>query len=100
MVSKITLGTQELRVGRIGLGCMGMSQWYGAMDDTESVRTLVRAVERGVDFFDYGPFTNKRPLQREFAGRREEVVIATKFGFHLHPARLNRRCSPTHFPDA
>lgn len=74
MVSKITLGTQGLRVGRIGLGCMGMSQWYGATDDTESVRTLHRAIELGVDFFDsaeaYGPFTNERLLQRAFAGRR------------------------------
>ncbi|MBD8596648.1 aldo/keto reductase [Pseudomonas sp. W2Oct36] len=87
MVSKITLGTQGLRVGRIGLGCMGMSQWYGATDDTESVRTLHRALELGVDFFDsaeaYGPFTNERLLQRAFAGRREEVVIATKFGFRI-----------------
>ncbi|PHX42307.1 aldo/keto reductase [Pseudomonas sp. NZIPFR-PS5] len=87
MVSKITLGTQGLRVGRLGLGCMGMSQWYGATDDTESVRTLHRALELGVDFFDsaeaYGPFTNERLLQRAFAGRREEVVIATKFGFRI-----------------
>lgn len=87
MVSKITLGTQGLQVGRIGLGCMGMSQWYGATDDTESVRTLHRAIELGVDFFDsaeaYGPFTNERLLQRAFAGRREEVVIATKFGFRI-----------------
>lgn len=66
---------------------MGMSQWYGATDDTESVRTLHRALELGVDFFDsaeaYGPFTNERLLQRAFAGRREEVVIATKFGFRI-----------------
>ncbi|MFH3698656.1 aldo/keto reductase, partial [Acinetobacter baumannii] len=64
-----------------------MSQWYGATDDTESVRTLHRAIELGVDFFDsaeaYGPFTNERLLQRAFAGRREEVVIATKFGFRI-----------------
>lgn len=87
MVSTITLGTQGLQVGRIGLGCMGMSQWYGATDDNESLRTLHRALELGVNFFDsaeaYGPFTNERLLQRAFAGRRGEVVIATKFGFRI-----------------
>lgn len=87
MVSTITLGTQGLQVGRIGLGCMGMSQWYGATDDNESLRTLHRALELGVNFFDsaeaYGPFTNEQLLQRAFAGRRGEVVIATKFGFRI-----------------
>ncbi|TFY86695.1 aldo/keto reductase [Pseudomonas kairouanensis] len=92
MVSKISLGTQGLRVGRIGLGCMGMSQWYGATDDNESIRTLHRALELGVDFFDsaeaYGPYTNEQLLQRAFAGRREQVVIATKFGFRIQDGQI------------
>ncbi|KJV28088.1 aldo/keto reductase [Luteibacter yeojuensis] len=81
------LGSQGLEVGAIGLGCMGMSQSYGPADDGESIATLHRAVELGCNFFDtaegYGPYANEELLGRAFRGRREEVVLATKFGFRF-----------------
>lgn len=87
MLQKRSLGTQGLEVSSLGLGCMGMSQSYGAFDDAESVATLHRALELGVTFLDtaevYGPFTNEALLGRALAGRRDQVVIATKFGFHI-----------------
>src|ERR1700733_2241004 len=80
-----SLGTQGLRVSAIGLGCMGMSQSYGTPDDVESAATLDRAIELGCLFFDtaeaYGPFTNEILLGRCLQGKRDRVVIATKFGF-------------------
>jgi aryl-alcohol dehydrogenase-like predicted oxidoreductase len=82
-----TLGTQGLKVGAIGLGCMGMSYAYGTPDDAESIATIHRALELGVTMLDtaeiYGPFTNERLVGRAIAGRRERVVIATKFGFRF-----------------
>jgi aryl-alcohol dehydrogenase-like predicted oxidoreductase len=79
-----TLGGQGLRVSALGLGCMGMSQSYGPADDQESVATIHRALDLGVTFLDtadmYGPFTNERLVGRAIAGRRDEVVLATKFG--------------------
>jgi aryl-alcohol dehydrogenase-like predicted oxidoreductase len=79
-----TLGSQGLRVSAIGLGCMGMSQSYGPADDQESIATIHRALDLGVTFLDtadmYGPFTNERLVGRAIAGRRDEVVLATKFG--------------------
>ncbi len=82
-----TLGTQRLTVGAIGLGCMGMSFAYGTGDDAESIATIHRALELGVTFFDtaevYGPYTNEKLVGRALAGRRDDVVIATKFGFAL-----------------
>lgn len=87
MLSKRKLGSQGLEVSAIGLGCMGMSQWYGATDDRESIATIHRAVELGVTFFDtaevYGPFTNEELLGRALEGRREKVVVATKFGWRI-----------------
>ena len=81
------LGTQGLTVSALGLGCMGMSQHYGAGDDAESIATIHRALELGVNFFDtaevYGPYTNEELLGKALAGRREQAVIATKFGFDL-----------------
>jgi aryl-alcohol dehydrogenase-like predicted oxidoreductase len=78
------LGTQGLRVSAEGLGCMGMSEFYGQTDEQESIATIHRALELGVTFLDtadmYGPFTNERLVGRAIADRRERVVLATKFG--------------------
>jgi aryl-alcohol dehydrogenase-like predicted oxidoreductase len=78
------LGTQGLEVSAEGLGCMGMSEFYGPTDEAEAVATIHRALELGVNFLDtadmYGPFTNEELISRAIAGRREEVVLATKFG--------------------
>ena len=87
MLKKRKLGREGLEVSALGLGCMGMSQSYGVPDEAESIATLHRAIELGVTFFDtaeaYGPFTNEELLGRALKGRRDEVVIATKFGFKL-----------------
>ena len=78
------LGSQGLEVSAEGLGCMGMSEFYGPTDETEALATIHRALDLGVDFLDtadvYGPFTNERLVGRALAGRRHEVVLATKFG--------------------
>src|SRR5262249_11968650 len=83
------LGTQGLVVSEQGLGCMGMSEFYGPADEKESLATLDRALELGVAFFDssdvYGPYTNEELLGRAFKGRRDKVVIATKFGIRRDP---------------
>ncbi len=81
------LGSSGLSVSAMGLGCMGMSTTYGPADETESLATLRRALELGINFFDtaeqYGPYHNEELLGRAFAGRRHEVVLATKFGFKI-----------------
>ncbi|MBW4487938.1 MAG: aldo/keto reductase [Trichocoleus desertorum ATA4-8-CV12] len=78
------LGSQGLTVSAIGLGCMGMSEFYGAGDETESIATIHRALELGVTFLDtadmYGPFTNEKLVGRAIADRRDQVILATKFG--------------------
>jgi aryl-alcohol dehydrogenase-like predicted oxidoreductase len=83
------LGTQGLSVSALGLGCMGMSDFYGPTDDVESTATLHRAIDLGVDFFDtadmYGPFTNEMLVGRALRGVRDRVVIATKFGNRRSP---------------
>jgi aryl-alcohol dehydrogenase-like predicted oxidoreductase len=96
---KRRLGSQGLTVSALGLGCMGMSQSYGTADDAESIATVHRALELGIDFFDtaevYGPFTNEQLLGRALRGRREGVVIATKFGFRFdHGRRVGPDSSP------
>jgi aryl-alcohol dehydrogenase-like predicted oxidoreductase len=92
MLPRRKLGGQGLEVSVLGLGCMGMSQSYGVPDERESVATLERALELGVTLFDtaeaYGPFTNEELLGRTFQGRREQVMLATKFGFRFEGGQL------------
>lgn len=101
-MEKRALGRQGLRTSALGLGCMGMSWAYGAPDDDESIATIHRAIELGCDFFDtaeaYGPWTNERLLGRALKGRRDEVVVATKFGWEFAPdgERLGTNSRPEH----
>src|SRR3954454_3735679 len=78
------LGQQGLEVSEEGLGCMGMSEFYGEADEIEAIQVIQRALELGVNFLDtadmYGPFTNEKLVGRAIAGRRDDVVLATKFG--------------------
>jgi aryl-alcohol dehydrogenase-like predicted oxidoreductase len=89
-MKQVKLGTSGHEIGRIGLGLMGMSAFYtgAAVDDVSSIRTIHRAIELGVTFFDtaeiYGPYINEELLAKAIAGRRDEIVIATKFGTILH----------------
>lgn len=86
------LGAQGLVVSELGLGCMGMSQSYGPADLHTSLATLDRALELGVTFFDtaevYGPFKNEELVGRALKGRRERVVLATKFGFRIENGKM------------
>jgi aryl-alcohol dehydrogenase-like predicted oxidoreductase len=85
------LGTapSPLEVSALGLGCMGMSEFYGSTDDDESIAVIRRALDEGCTFLDtadmYGPFTNERLIGRAIAGRRDDVVLATKFGNERRP---------------
>ena len=83
----------ELEVPALGLGCMGMSAFYGSTDEGEALATIDRAIELGCNFFDtaemYGPFTNEELLGKALAGRRDEVVLATKFGIRFAPTEGN-----------
>jgi aryl-alcohol dehydrogenase-like predicted oxidoreductase len=92
------LGSQGLVVSAEGLGCMGMSQSYGPADEQESLATIDRALELGIDFFDtaevYGPYINEELVGRALRGKRDKVVIATKFGFNIvdgKPAGLDSK---------
>jgi aryl-alcohol dehydrogenase-like predicted oxidoreductase len=101
MLTKRKLGRQGLEVSTIGLGGMGMSHAYGEPDDAESIATLHRALELGCTFFDtaeaYGPFKNEELLGRTLAGHRDQVTIATKFGFLFEgQQRLGVDSRPAH----
>ena len=92
MIPTRTLGSQGLEVSALGLGCMGMSQSYGAPDDRESIATIHRAIALGITFLDtaeaYGPCTNEELLGRALKGRRDQVVLATKFGFRFEGRQI------------
>jgi len=91
-MNKRSLGSQGLVVSDEGLGCMGMSQSYGPADEQESLATIDRAIELGIDFFDtaevYGPYTNEELLGRALRGRRDRVIIATKFGWKIEDGKM------------
>jgi aryl-alcohol dehydrogenase-like predicted oxidoreductase len=95
MLTTRTLGSQGLTVSALGLGCMGMSHAYGTAeerDERESIATLHRAIELGVTFFDtaevYGPYANEELLGRALKGRRDSVILATKFGFKIEKGAI------------
>ncbi len=106
-IERRTLGsTSPLTVSGLGLGCMGMSEFYGTRDEDEAVRTIHRALDLGVTFLDtadmYGPFTNEQLVGRAIAGRRDEVQLATKFGNERLPdgTRLGINGSPDYVRSA
>src|SRR6266852_5066487 len=107
-MQKRKLGSNKLEVSAIGLGCMGMSFAYGApeeRDGLESIATIHRAIELGVTFFDtaevYGPYTNEELVARALNGRRDRVIIATKFGFKIeNGAMAGLNSQPEHIREA
>lgn len=89
MKNSTILGNSTLNVNRIGLGCMGMSEFYGSFNETESINTLHKAIDLGVNFFDtadmYGSGANEKLVGKAFKGRWDDVVLATKFGVMRGP---------------
>ncbi len=94
-MNRRTLGEQGPEVSEIGLGCMGMSAFYGGTDERESIATIHRALDLGCNFLDtsdmYGPHTNEELVGRAIASRRDEVFLATKFGIRLAPGDPPKR---------
>lgn len=89
------LGSQGIVASQLGLGCMGMSEFYGATDDAENLKVLDRSIELGITFWDtadiYGPFKNEELLAKALQGRREKITLATKFGILRDPANPQLR---------
>lgn len=105
MLTRRKLGNQGLEVSELGLGCMGMSQSYGVPDDSESLATIHRALELGLNFFDtaevYGPFTNEELLGKALKGKRDKAIIATKFGFNIVDGKIRGvNSQPQHIKQA
>jgi aryl-alcohol dehydrogenase-like predicted oxidoreductase len=105
MLPRRALGREGLVVSAFGLGCMGMSQSYGAADERESLATIERALDLGVTFFDtaevYGPFLNEELLGRALKGRRDGVILATKFGWKIENGRsVGLDSRPAHIREA
>src|SRR3984885_9173313 len=86
-MEKRKLGNSGLEVSALGLGCMGMSEYYGEADEAESIATIHRALDLGINFFDtaeaYGPYANEELLGRALKGHRDNAIVATKFGWDL-----------------